>query len=336
MPQTSVASVTAEALLRAFGSTHFTYQDALTVVTPQSLRTAVARGQVTKHFRGYFSVTAADASELARYRMAAAASLESRPQCVASHETALAMHGMYSPHFRTQWESLAVRLTTSANVRLRTPRLTVTSRPLPPDHVVQTAWGPATSPLRTAADLARSLPPERAIIIADQACRLHLAVEGDDAWDARVRIAQERDRAVLALIDVLREVPIRKGQAAALEVARFANPAAESPGESLSRWYIHQAGLPAPQINVPIRGAFDELFYPDMLWEDARLIGEIDGWIKYSADPQGTFRLEKRRADSLANAGYRIVRWDIASMLSLPMRNSILATLRRELGATNL
>jgi len=55
---------------------------------------------------------------------------------------------------------------------------------------------------------------------------------------------------------------------------------------------------------VPTRGGN---FYPDFLWPERRVIGEVDGAIKYQ--DASAFVLEKQREQILRDLGYIIVRW---------------------------
>ena len=49
------------------------------------------------------------------------------------------------------------------------------------------------------------------------------------------------------------------------------------------------------------------------------MLGEVDGWIKYSRDDPSeaasALRDEKRREDALRRAGWRIARWDYVGAL---------------------
>ena len=71
--------------------------------------------------------------------------------------------------------------------------------------------------------------------------------------------------------------------------------------ESLTRLRMHEAGLPAPQLQVWIAG-----FRVDFYWPSHGLVLEADGRVKYSADERWA---EKRREQAIRrSAGHRVER----------------------------
>jgi hypothetical protein len=152
---------------------------------------------------------------------------------------------------------------------------------------------PVTSLLRTVADLVRSLPFGEAVMVADAAL-----ARGVDRDDLLVATASGR------------------GCRMAARALLFADPRAESPGESLSRVRIAEAGLPAPELQKVHRGACGEfLARSDFWWERFRLVGEFDGAVKYGAlvrpgqTAADVVMAEKRRERSLLDTGVSIIRW---------------------------
>jgi very-short-patch-repair endonuclease len=87
-------------------------------------------------------------------------------------------------------------------------------------------------------------------------------------------------------------------------VLALADPRAESPLESLVRLVLHDDGFPPPDLQRTIGG--DRV---DMVFDEQRLILEIDGLDKYRLT---TMAEEKRRERRLRRAGYRVERltWD--------------------------
>ncbi len=83
-------------------------------------------------------------------------------------------------------------------------------------------------------------------------------------------------------------------------------PSRESVAESLTAGHLQLAGLPTPRFQAEIRTPIGKV-YPDFYWEDLRLIGEVDGAVKYS--DAHAYVLEKEREQALRDLGYRIVRW---------------------------
>lgn len=96
-------------------------------------------------------------------------------------------------------------------------------------------------------------------------------------------------------------------------VFRHASRLSESPAESLSRARMIELGFELPQLQVHLTGADGVDYRVDFWWEELGLVGESDGWGKYStdgADPAESLRREKRREDALRERGYRFIRWD--------------------------
>lgn len=121
-----------------------------------------------------------------------------------------------------------------------------------------------------------------------------------------------------ALAAAVASVP-RPRQAA--RIVDLASAASESAGESWCRLVFADLGLAQPRQQVEI---FDEegrfVARVDFLFEQARVVVEFDGAVKYSG-PEGREHLiaEKRREDALRRLGYRVVRL-LWSDLSNPER----------------
>ena len=175
----------------------------------------------------------------------------------------------------------------------RTTLLHVHTVGLDADEVVEVDGIAVTSVPRTLADLARTLPFEPALVVADAALHRHRATPA--AFEEAVARAAGRE-----------------GSPPARRVAAAADLRAESPGETRSRVAIARAGLPPPalQHEVPeLRAVTD--FY----WEEFRTVGEFDGKVKYGRslrpgeDPGEAVYREKRREDALRDLGLKVVRW---------------------------
>lgn len=177
----------------------------------------------------------------------------------------------------------------------RDDRIAVLVCSLPRAHVTCLQGVPTTTCARTAVDLARWVTFRSAVVVMDSALRNGCGIEEIDA----------------VVGDCTRWPGIRHARKAAL----FADGRAESPLESISRVVMHEAGLPAPALQVPL--GIDEMGVPtgvvDFYWDDYRLIGEADGLLKYdeepAADGESTLRAEKLRQEALEALDYRVVRW---------------------------
>lgn len=157
-----------------------------------------------------------------------------------------------------------------------------------------------TSLARTVIDIARVATLECAVVLADAALRDERGWRSDDP---RAELRAELGP------------PGRRGVARAREVIGFADPAAASPGESLSRVSIARAGLPAPVLQHRIADA-EGVMFVDFWWPGARVAGEFDGWVKYDdprflggRTPREVLAAEKDRSDRLTAVGIRVVRW---------------------------
>ncbi len=190
------------------------------------------------------------------------------------------------------------------------PRITITRRPPAPTS------GPRSGTVRVAVHLARyddadvvcldgipvlagarlvldccdAMPPDSALAIADAA--LARGLTSPDRLHDEVARRRGRPGAKLARLVVGR-----------------ADPLAESWFESSSRWWLLEAGLPRPQLQVRFtddRGLVRVKV--DMLMRDTWTVGEADGAGKY--DEPGALFAEKRREDWLRDAHrLEVVRW---------------------------
>ena len=107
------------------------------------------------------------------------------------------------------------------------------------------------------------------------------------------------------------------GVRAARRAVAFADPRSESVGESVSRVRIHLDGLPRPELQYEIRGAFGQVIARvDFYWEEQRTVGEFDGRIKYGRRllkpdqrVEDVVYEEKRREDAVRGEGHGFARW---------------------------
>ena len=106
------------------------------------------------------------------------------------------------------------------------------------------------------------------------------------------------------------------GVRAARRVVAFADPRSESVGESVSRVRIHLDGLPRPELQYEILGAFGQVIARvDFYWKEQRTVGEFDGKVKYGRLLKPGQRVEdviyeeKLREDAVRGEGHELVRW---------------------------
>jgi very-short-patch-repair endonuclease len=163
-----------------------------------------------------------------------------------------------------------------------------------------------TSPVRTALDLACRVPLVEAVV-------------GVDALAHRFGFPPH---------DVIRcayDHPGRRGAARLPRVVKLARPAAESPMETRIRLAIVLAGLPEPQLQVPVGPYRLDMAYPEL-----RLGIEYDG--REHLDQARALRDLDRQAYFTARA-WRIVRFPKHVVLHEPAR--IPWTVRRAMIAAN-
>lgn len=105
----------------------------------------------------------------------------------------------------------------------------------------------------------------------------------------------------------------------------FIEPATESPMETRLRMLLVLAGLPRPEVQVSLydeSGSF--LGRLDLYYPNKRLAVEYDG-----ATHRDSLTSDNRRQNRLVDAGYRLLRFTAADVLSTPAR--VVALVRRSL-----
>ena len=178
------------------------------------------------------------------------------------------------------------------------------------DDVVRVRGMPATSIVRTLAEVCCRLSLMESVVVLDQA--LHLR---------RVRLDQ--------LSVWAQHNAGRRGVRNLRRAIELAEPAAESPMESRLRMTIVLGGLPRPKAQVPIhdhRGRF--LARLDLYYEKARLGIEYDG-----GHHRDTLAEDNRRQNKLLNAGIRLLRFTLTDVMSTP--NLLLDQVRAMLTAAS-
>lgn len=218
---------------------------------------------------------------------------------VVSHASAAVVHGI------AVWDVALDRVHLTRPGRSggrRSRHLQVHVLPLEPDEIVVVGGITVTSLARTITDLARVLPFEPAVVVADSGLYL--------GRNPKVGVGRADVAASLA------RYPRRHGGAAAGRVLGFATDLAESVGESRSRVAIAEAGLPVPALQVVLHSAEGSpLGRVDFWWEEQHVVGEFDGRVKYGRelrpgrDPVEVLYEEKCREDELRAEDLGMVRW---------------------------
>jgi hypothetical protein len=224
---------------------------------------------------------------------------------VVSHGSAAAVWGLEVPLVP---DDTIVHLTVppGSRVRSRADRLIhVSTVPVPETR--RRGGLTVTSPSRTWIDLAAVVPPGALLAVTDQMLRRGFPRDELPAVVARSRR--------------------RRGIIAARQVIGCANPLAGSPMESVLRWLLHEAGVPAPVLQhvVHDEGAF--IGQVDLAWPDRRVIVEFDGEVHRD---RRVFVSDLRRQNGLVLAGWQILRFSSADVLGRP--SVVVELIRRALG----
>ena len=318
MGRRSLAAETAATLSVRFGPDPFTTAQArASGVSDDRLRAAVREGAVVRVRRGVLHVPPAgtpspeehaDTAAIAMAHLLAGSAL--------SHESAGRFHGLPVP-----LTSVAEGHITLPGGRARTAgRVRIHAQRLPGSHVSVVRGTRVTSLARTAIDIARTAKMPEALICMDGALRRLVLRDLDDPTVLRMAVHDDEhvDAARRTVECVLQDMTGWPGTRGARRALRLSAPAAESPLESQSRGVLLEHGVPGPECGYPVEGADGRLYWVDMAWGDARVIGECDGMGKYT-DP-AVLRREKLRQEALERAGWRVIRWTYADILRAPQR----------------
>jgi predicted transcriptional regulator of viral defense system len=183
--------------------------------------------------------------------------------------------------------------------------------------VVHVDGVPVLAGARLVLDCCATMPPDSALAVADAALARRLT-------------------SVEQLQDELRRHRGRAGVKPARIVVERADPGAASWFESISRWWLLEAGLPRPQLQVGFTDDTDEVRARVDLWfAGQRTVGEADGAGKY-AEPGALFA-EKQREDWLRDSHrVEVVRWVPREMRTSSGRQLVVARFRRAFTRTRL
>lgn len=277
-----------------------------TGMTPEMVRSRVRRGDLLRLRQGvYLDSRRWPSDDREQHQLLARAEQVVVPAAVVSHSSAAMLWGLPEP--TGAWTdlppSLMVPVPTTQRAR-STDAVRIRVGRLPAHHVARDAEGwQVTTLARTAVDVVRGLALPESLIVLDAALRLSCA-----DLVATPRRADYANRTIAGaaaapLVEAAGWVRERRTVTTALAAA---DPRRESPVESLSMAHFMLAGFPLPECQVPIRTPMGTV-YPDFFWPEHRLIGEVDGAVKYK-DADAQVR-EKEREQMLRDLNYRMVRW---------------------------
>ncbi len=227
-----------------------------------------------------------------------------RQPAVVSHQSAAVLHGL------PLWDVALDRV----HVTRRPPAWNNSSgilvghvARLRDDEVEEIEGVPVTTAVRTALDLARSLPHEAAVVSLDAA--LHGRLLDHDVLRTR-----------------LFDIAGTPGSRSATRAVTFADGRSESVGESRSRVILARWGLAPSALQFQVRSRSGGVIgRADFAWEERGVLGEFDGRVKYGRllrpgeEPGDAVFAEKRREDAIRDELWGVVRW-VWSDLHVPHR----------------
>jgi len=234
-----------------------------------------------------------------------------------SHTTAAALHGLSLYRTRTDRVHLIV-----PGSHTRKNSRDVIRHHLPLDSTdVEVIDGLRVTTLeRTVYDVIRTASLETAVVCFDAALRRV-------AWDERAR--EYTPSAAGGLRDVVMNRIATNTGARGIRQARFvagfADGRAQLPGESVSRLWMWQLGMPPPELQWRVDLGAGRFALLDFAWPQLRRWAEFDGEVKYT-DPEmlnGRTAEQVRESQDLREravrraTGWRVDRWGFDRMHTL-------------------
>jgi len=220
-------------------------------------------------------------------RLIRAAANSMRPETfVVSHHSALILHGI--PVWKVDLSEVQLTRTSGwrnghkAGVRHH-------RGPLSTADIAEVDGLAVTSLARALAETAAASPFESAVVSADAVLRTG-------------RVPSDEFSRVLEATEFWPGGPTLRAALA------FANPLAESVGESRFRVLMHDLGLPAPVLQVDFEDADGFIGRVDFYFPGYNLVVEFDGLMKYADGSRDVLIQEKTREDRLRALGLQIVR----------------------------
>lgn len=273
-----------------------------------SVRGMLARGELVTVVPGVY-VRADDWRILkpdARYRLRVEAVAQAYGKAVQiSHDSAAAMYRLSSiGAWPTSVHSLAPADSGGRSRKLLTRHCTgLDASPFEIDGVT------VTSLARTVVDVACSTSFLRAVGMLDDALRPPKMLEFRHDRVSPVTKSE--------LFELLNSRASSRGVALARSAIEFADGLSGSPLESRSRVQMRYLNMPMPLLQVPFYDEEGLIGYADFYWPDLDLIGEADGYGKYTdpvllrgKTPEEALIAEKKREDRMRRLGHNFVRWD--------------------------
>ncbi|WP_237208757.1 hypothetical protein [Rothia nasimurium] len=274
-------------------------------LTPERIAQEVAAHQLTRLRKGVYCPTSwwDSLKYHEKYRATIAAVHLAAPETTFSHAAAACLHGYALAKTPTAVDIVGPP---DSRGRARGTRKHYTYKPIE-EHRTLVGGFRVTGKVQTVVDCARYLPREEAVVIADSAL----------------------NQGLVGLEELSHELSSVAGWGSGKcrRVRALMSPLSESPGESLLRLVLVEAGLPAPveQFEVDLLG---QRFRLDLAYPDSMIALEFDGEIKYeNFGPRSEVEWSERRRESLLqNAGWVVRRYRWVDVMT--RRSEIVAEIR--------
>ncbi len=263
--------------------------------TDSEIRVRVRAGRWVRLCRGAYAVVDPAERECPRWerdrrhhvRVAQAVQHRLDVQAAISHQSAVAAHGLPT------WglDLGKVHVTRMSGHGRSDDEVVQHAGCLVPGDTVTTSTGAVlTTVARSVVEAARLTTYPSAVAIADAALNRRLVSAAE----------------LTAALEVVRRRP---GASTAVKAVGFADPGAESPGESRLRVLLADHGFPSPALQAELRASDGEFVARvDFLFPDERVVVEFDGETKYGDGPADAVIAEKWREDRIRELGYVVVR----------------------------
>jgi very-short-patch-repair endonuclease len=264
-------------------------------LSERAVRDRAAAGRL---YRIHNGVYAADRpTEKGRW---VAALLACGPEAVLSHASAAALWDL-AP------DTATVHVNLPGAARATRPGVAVHGARLDPSEVVSREGIPCTTVARTLLDVAATQSQRRVEFALDRAEELRVF----DLRELRAMLKLRRGQRGIAVLSKVLDTYDGPDQA-------------RSPAERRMLALIRRARLPMPKVNawIPLSGGNG--YRPDLLWEDHRLVVEVDGRTHHAR--RLAFEHDRRRDRRLALAGYETRRYAAREIKREP--DHVLAELR--------
>lgn len=194
-----------------------------------------------------------------------------------SHTAAAAAHRL--PVYRGRSDRVDMILP-GPNARRNGGDIVRHHHPLPDADVVVIDGMRVTTLDRTVYDVIRTSSVETAVVCFDAALRQVAWSDARRSYDVEAAAAFRR-----RLIDRIGRNAGARGIRQARFVTDFADGRAQLPGESIARLWMHQLGVPTPELQYRVDFSDGGFALLDFAWPKRRRWAEFDGEFKYT-DPE--------------------------------------------------